>query len=303
MMKALEGKAVVVTGAGRGIGEAIARLAAAEGARVVVGDIDRDVAENVAAEIRRSGSEAVAHVADISDWNGAAGLVQRCIDTYSKIDGLVNNAGLYRLARVDEMGEEEIRALFGANVFGTAFMTRHAAGHMIRQKSGSIVNVTSGAHFGMPMMGVYGGTKGAVSSFTYAWSAELGQHHVRVNALSPRATTRMIQASTDYFAARQLPRPQAVPDFRPEDNAPVAVYLLSDAARGVTGQIVRLDGRQLSLVAHPGVAAPVLVRKAGWDIASIADAFSNELSKRQFPTGVVSLDVRPAKIVPQAWDG
>jgi NAD(P)-dependent dehydrogenase (short-subunit alcohol dehydrogenase family) len=296
----IDGKAVVVTGAGRGIGAAIAKLAAAEGARVVVGDIDREVAERVAAEIVQAGGKAVAQVADISDWNAAAGLVQSCVDAYGRIDGLVNNAGLYRVGRVEEMTEADIRALVDANLLGTAFMARHAVPHMIRQRSGSIVNVTSGAQFGIPTTGAYGGTKGAVASFTYTWSAELKTHNVRVNAFSPRALTRMSEVSSVYWAERGLSRPR--PSEAPaEDNAPGVVFLLSDAASDVTGQILRIDGRQLSLVAHPGVALPVLEREAGWDIASIAKAFRSELARRQLPTGVVGLDVRPAEIVPLRW--
>jgi NAD(P)-dependent dehydrogenase (short-subunit alcohol dehydrogenase family) len=101
-MAILAGKAIVVTGSGRGIGATIAKLAASEGASVVVTDIDRDVAEQVAGEIVQSGGKAVAHAADITDWAGAGGLIQRCVDTYGKIDGLVNNAGLFRMGRVEE---------------------------------------------------------------------------------------------------------------------------------------------------------------------------------------------------------
>ncbi len=301
-MSSLKGKAVVVTGSGRGIGAGIAKLAASEGALVVVTDIDKAEAEQVAAEIVKAGGKAVAHAADISDWNGAAGLIQCCVDTYGKIDGLVNNAGLFRLARVDEMTEADVRAIVSVNVFGTAFTARHAIPHMMKQKSGSIVNVTSGGHFGLPNMSAYGASKGAAASFTYAWSAEMKEFNIRVNALSPMAATRMADASTAYMASKGLKKTTNTKGVPPEANAPVVVYLLSDLAKDVTGQIVRIEGKELSLVSHPGVALPILEREVGWDIASVADAFTRELGKRQFPTGVVGLNVQPAPIVKKAWD-
>jgi NAD(P)-dependent dehydrogenase (short-subunit alcohol dehydrogenase family) len=299
-MAILAGKAIVVTGSGRGIGATIAKLAAAEGASVVVTDIDRDVAEQVAAEIVKAGGKAVAHAADITDWAGAGGLIQRCVDTYRKIDGLVNNAGLFRMGRVEEMNEADIRALMGANVIGTAFTARHAAPHMMKQKSGSIVNVTSGAHMGMPMMGAYGASKGAVASFTYTWSAELKDHGIRVNALSPMAATRMADSTSTYFAEKGMPAYSGtLPP--PENNAPVVIFLLSDDAKSVTGQIVRIEGTQLSLVSHPGVAVPVLDRASGWNVAAITQAFRTDLGKRQLPVGVVGLKVEPTDIVSAFW--
>ncbi len=301
-MSSLKGKAVVVTGSGRGIGAGIAKLAASEGASVVVTDIDKAEAEQVAAEIVKAGGKAVAHAADISDWNGAAGLIQCCVDTYGKIDGLVNNAGLFRLARVDEMTEADVRAIVSVNVFGTAFTARHAIPHMMQQKRGSIVNVTSGGHFGLPNMSAYGASKGAAASFTYAWSAEMKEFNIRVNALSPMAATRMADASTAYMASKGLKKTTNSKGVPPEANAPVVVYLLSDLAKDVTGQIVRIEGKELSLVSHPGVALPILERDVGWDVASVADAFTRELGKRQFPTGVVGLNVQPAPIVKKAWN-
>jgi NAD(P)-dependent dehydrogenase (short-subunit alcohol dehydrogenase family) len=301
-MSSLQGKAIVVTGSGRGIGAGIAKLAASEGASVVVTDIDKAEAEQVAAEIVKAGGKAVAHAADISDWNGAAGLIQRCVDTYGKIDGLVNNAGLFRLARVDEMTEADVRAIVSVNVFGTAFTARHAIPHMMKQKSGSIVNVTSGGHFGLPNMSAYGASKGAAASFTYAWSAEMKEFNIRVNALSPMAATRMADASAAYMASKGLKKASNVSGPPAEANAPVVVYLLSDLAKDVTGQIVRIEGKELSLVSHPGVALPILERSAGWDIASVADAFTRELGRRQFPTGVVGLNVQPAPMVKKTWD-
>ena len=150
-MNSLQGKAVVVTGGARGIGATVAKLAAAEGASVVVNDLDAGPAEQVTAEITRAGGKAIAHAANIADWKGAEGLIQRCVDTYGRIDGLANIAGLFGMERIDELTEASIRSLFSVNVMGTAFTARHATAHMVRQKSGSIVNVTSGAQMGLEL--------------------------------------------------------------------------------------------------------------------------------------------------------
>jgi len=295
----LSGKSIVVTGSGRGIGAEVVRLAAAEGASVVVNDIDKAEAERVTAAIVNAGGKAVADASNIADWNGAKALIDCCVDSFGSIDGLVNNAGLYRLARLDEMSEADARDIISVNVLGTIFAARHAAAHMVKRRQGSIVNVTSGAHFGLYGQSAYGASKGAAASFTYACSEDLREFGVRVNALSPMAATRMGEAGDVFMAAHGKPKRVLPPA---ENNAPVVVYLLSDLAADVTGQVVRIDGKNLALVSHPGVALPVLTRAAGWDVASIERAFRDELGKRQFPVGVVGLDVKPAAIVKKAWD-
>ena len=288
-MAYLQGKVVIITGAGRGIGAEIAKLAALEDAAVLVTDIDAQLAEEVSAAIRSAGGRAQAFGADISDWGGAKSIVEKCVASFGALDGLVNNAGLFRMGRIEEMTEDDLRALVGANILGTAFCARHAAEHMIQQGSGAIVNVTSGAQMGIPMMGAYGATKGAVASFTYAWAAELRQHGIRVNALSPMAKTRMNEVTTRYLSDRNLPLMGN--GIEPETNAPIAVYLLSDAARDVTGQFVRIEGRDLSLATHPAVLMPKLSHER-WTISAVEEAFRKDLGKRQLPTGVAGITVQ-----------
>lgn len=140
----LQGKSVVITGSGRGLGAAYARFAASVGAAVVVNDIDPQPAEEVVAEIRAGGGEAVAAVADVSSWDGAAAVVHSCIETFGTIDGLVNNAGRFSMSRLDEMDPDDVAELMATNVLGTAFCGSQAAHHMVRRGAGSIVNVTSG---------------------------------------------------------------------------------------------------------------------------------------------------------------
>ena len=161
--RVLQGKCVVITGSGRGLGAAYARSASSAGAAVVVNDIDEEPVDDVVAEIRAGGGEAVGVVADVSTWAGADEAVTACVDTFGQIDGLVNNAGIFSMGRLEEMEPDDVAALVATNILGTAFCGSHAARHMVSRGAGSIVNVTSGAHAGIPRMGVYGATKGAVT--------------------------------------------------------------------------------------------------------------------------------------------
>lgn len=286
----LAGKAVVVTGGGRGIGAALAAYLGTCGVRVVVNDIDGDVAGAVAGAIVAAGGEAVAHVGDVAEWEAAEAMVALCRERFGAIDGLVNNAGLYDLGRLDEIGKGAFERILAVNVVGTANCAAHAARAMVAQGSGSIVNVVSGAHMGLPAMGVYGASKGAVASLTYTWAVELAGTGVRVNAVSPMATgTRMAEIGQAYMESRGLPLVSR--DVSAEGNAPVYAWLLSDAAAGVNGQIVRIEGRQLSLLAHPAVMLPVLEQEQGWSLAAVQAAFDATLMARQFPAGITGVEI------------
>lgn len=293
-MTSLSGKAVVITGAGRGIGAACANRAAALGAAIVINDVDADAAESQAEAIRRSGGRAVAHAADITDWDAAGGLIATCVESFGRIDGLVNNAGLFAMGRLDELDPVMLRKTLDVNVVGTAFCAGHAVGPMLRQGSGSIVNIVSGAQMGLPAMGIYGASKGAVASLTYAWAQELAGTGVRVNAVSPMAATRMVETTLNYQRTRGLPtfdggQPAA------ETNAPAVCFLLSDLSAHVHGQVLRSEGRQMALVAHPLIRLPVIERDA-WSEEAIAEAFASDLDQVLCPVGIVSgsIDYRQA---------
>jgi NAD(P)-dependent dehydrogenase (short-subunit alcohol dehydrogenase family) len=295
----LDGKAMVVTGSGRGIGAAIAKLAAAMGAQVVVNDIDAGPLEQTPCEIKAAGGTAIGSNADIAKWDGAATLIEVCLTAFGRIDGLVNNAGITRLATLEELTEAHLREVMEINLFGTAFCAAHAVKHMKKARSGSIVNVTSGSHMGLPAMTAYGGSKGAVASFTYIWAMENARNGIRVNAISPMGNTRMITATRAYVAGRggkatNFTAPPA------ESNAPIVCFLLSDASAGVNGQVVRMEGRQLSLLSHPGVALPILEREE-WTFEAIDEVFRADVGKRQMPLGVAALKVEAAGVGSAAW--
>src|SRR5579863_389755 len=190
-MSDLEGKSVVITGAGNGIGAAYARAAAAAGAQVIVNDIVAQDAEAMAQLIRRAGGRAVAQPGDIRSPSAAAALIDRCIAEFGAITGLVNNAAISRANTAWEAKADDFRAMLEVNVMGLFHCGQAALKPMMAQGSGSIINITSGAHTGQPTLGCYGATKGAVASLTYAWAGELRESGIRVNAVSPVGMSRM----------------------------------------------------------------------------------------------------------------
>lgn len=282
----LDGKSVVITGAGRGIGSAYARAVAREGARVVVSDVDADVAEEVAADIQAQGGTARVKVADVTRWSDAADLIDYCVSEFGAIDGLVNNAGLFDMAMPGEITESQLNELLSVNVSGVVACSMPAIRHMRGRGSGSIVNVTSGAQAGIAYMAAYAATKGAVASLTYTWSLELAASGIRVNAISPLARTRMAETTAAFLAANDLGGIDIEATPAPEANAPAAVFLLSDAAANVTGQIVRIEGSELALVAHPAVLDPVLLTDGLWTPGGVARAFEDSLGKHLVPVGM-----------------
>lgn len=279
---ATEGLAVVVTGAGGGLGAAYARYLAARGDRVVVNDIAPEAAEAVARGIRARGGTALAFPGDVADWALAAALVARCADAFGRIDGLVANAGLLVADRVEAASPADVEAMLRVNLIGTFACGQAAIRAMLAQGGGgAIVTVASGSQAGEPGLSAYGATKGAVASLTYAWARELRDRGIRVNAVSPLAATAMAGAYARWAAGQGM-APPALP--APEASAPLVGFLLSAAAAGVTGQVVRLAGRSLGLVTHPRLADPII--EGDWTEAAIAGAFAAVLAARQAPLGL-----------------
>jgi NAD(P)-dependent dehydrogenase (short-subunit alcohol dehydrogenase family) len=295
-MAVLKGKAVVITGSGRGIGAACAKGAARQGAAVVVNDVDPDPANETVAAIKAEGGTAVACVADVTRWDEAGRLIQSCIDAFGKIDGLVNNAALFTSGRIDEFNPETARSLVDANVIGPLHCAARAVKPMLAQGSGSIVNVISGAHMGMVTMGVYGATKGAVASMVYTWALELAGTGVRVNGLSPFGATRMMSGNMDE-AERRKRLAQLPP---PEQNSPVVEFLLSDLAKDVNGQLVRIDKEEVYLYTHPALLTPPAARPS-WTAEALAEAFANEFKDRQVACGVMGMDALPQDLRSGFW--
>ncbi len=296
-MTRLADKAVVVTGSGSGLGAGYALAVGREGGRVVVNDLDPESAESVAAEINAAGGRAISHAANVADWNEAAALVDRCVSEFGAIHGLVNNAGVVRFATIEEQDEADFRACLEVNILGTAFPGIHAARHMLRQGGGAIVNVSSMNQCGHPHLAAYGASKGGASSLTYAWAAELGGRGVRVNAISPRARTGQTRQLEAFYHGEN---PENAPYPSEAHNASLVVYLLSDAAAGVNGQIVRVQSDQLSLITHPAMAHP-FVPITGGELTPtfVEQAFAAQLDARQFPTGIAAYEIQ--SVTSEEW--
>jgi NAD(P)-dependent dehydrogenase (short-subunit alcohol dehydrogenase family) len=260
----LDGKAVIVTGAGRGLGEAYARHAAASGARLVVNDIEG--ADAVVASIVAAGGEAVALTGSVTDPSVASALVELCTASFGRVDGLVNNAGVTHFAQPWEDEPDVLRSVIEVNVLGTLYCGTAAAKVM---RGGSIVNVVSGAMLGRADAAAYSASKGAIASLTSSWAGSLAARDVRVNAVAPLAWTPMMDL--DPRAGQISSRDQT-----PDKMAPLVTYLLGDRARGVTGQLVRFLPDKLHVISQHAVKQPVLIRDS-WDVDAIADAFDHEL--------------------------
>jgi NAD(P)-dependent dehydrogenase (short-subunit alcohol dehydrogenase family) len=277
-MGSLDGKAVVITGAGRGLGEAYAMHAALAGASVVVNDNDGDLAERVAEHIRGYGGRAVASAHTVADPSEAAKIVDLCVDEFGRIDGLVNNAGLNYETVPWEDDPETIKHVVEVNVLGVIYVGIAAMRAMRTFGGGSIINISSGASFGQRKLATYSATKGAVASLSYSWALDLEAEGIRVNAVCPVAHTRMV-----WKSERSL---RAIPaDRTPGKVAPLVLFLLSDRAEGITGQVIRCNGRQLHIVGQPYFKQPIL-ESDNWDTASVERAFTGVLQAHLEPYGL-----------------
>ncbi len=294
-MGRLDGKAAVVTGAGRGIGRAIAELLAAEGAAVVVNDVGSEVdgrgagtnvADEVVAAIRERGGRAVASHESVADYAAAERIVAAAVREFGAIDVLVNNAGILRDRMLFNMSEEEWDAVIAVHLKGTFNCTRHAAVHMRQQRRGRIISIssTSGV-YGNSGQANYGAAKDGIAGFTRVVSRDLGRYGITVNAVCPGALTRMSQTVPQSarrtrnergletgFEERGFP----LRNFGPENVAPWVVYLATDAARDVNGQTFLVMAGLVALLGYP---APIrTIQKDGrWTPEEIATIFPHTL--------------------------
>ncbi|WP_370411876.1 SDR family oxidoreductase [Streptomyces fradiae] len=284
-----DARVVIVTGAGRGLGRAHALAFAAEGARVVVNDLGvgldgRPDADSPAAlvveEIRAAGGEAVAHGGDIATEEGAGSLVRTALDTYGRLDTLVNNAGFLRDRMLVNLGEDDFDAVLRVHVKGHFLPLRHAAAYWrAESKAGRavaarVVNTTSGAGLlGSVGQGNYAAAKAGIVGLTLVAAAEMGRYGVQVNAIAPAARTRMTEHTFGDLQAL------------PEDVSPLVVWLGSAASAGVTGRVFESEAGRLTVMEgwRPG---PTTDKGTRWTPAEAGEAALKLLSAAEPPQPV-----------------
>jgi len=250
-MGMVEGKVAIVTGSGANIGEACTKMLAAQGASVVVADINFQGAERVAGEITEAGHSAIALPVDLGDEESVAAMVAGAVDTFGKIDVLHNNAAntgaeqMMKDASLVEMDQAVWDAAFDINTRGTMLVTKHVVPHMIAAGGGSIINTSSGTSLSGDLLNpAYAASKAAVNALTRNTAVHFGRANIRCNAvlpglvLSPVARAQMTEQQLNMIQRHVLLPRESVAD----DIAGAVLWLASDLSSFTTGQIISVDG-------------------------------------------------------------
>jgi NAD(P)-dependent dehydrogenase (short-subunit alcohol dehydrogenase family) len=302
-MGLLDGRVVIVTGSGGGIGRAHALAFAAEGARVVVNDIGvgldgspaggGSAAQAVVDEITATGGEAVTSGANVADWSQAEGLIQTAVDTFGGLDVLVNNAGIVRDRMFANTSEEEFDAVIAVHLKGHFATMRHAAAYWRAQvKSGHtgadtlnarIINTSSGAGLqGSVGQANYSAAKAGIAAMTLVAAAEMGRYGVTVNAIAPSARTRMTET---VFADMMATQDNDFDAMAPENVSPLVVWLGSVESKDVTGRMFEVEGGIIR-VAEGWAHGPQIDKGARWDPAELGPVVNDLLGKARPPVPV-----------------
>jgi NAD(P)-dependent dehydrogenase (short-subunit alcohol dehydrogenase family) len=288
-----DGRVVVITGAGRGIGREHALEFASTGAKVVVNDLGAEVdgtgssggpAGEVVDEIRGMGGEAVANGDDVSDYDGAGRLIQTAIDSFGRLDVLVNNAGILRDRMLVNMTIDEWDAVIRVHLRGTFAPTRHALEYWRnRTKAGEtndarVINTTSPSGiYGNVGQTNYGAAKAGIASFTIIAAMEVGRYGVTVNAIAPAALTRMTEG-LGVLGDDTAKKPEEFDPLAPGNIAPLVVWLGSPESAGITGRVFNVQGDHIS-VAEGWVEGPAADKGDRWDPAELGKIVPDLVAK------------------------
>ena len=295
-----EGRVVIVTGSGRGIGRAHALEFARQGAKVVVNDIGAELdgtggsaspAAEVVETIRAAGGEAIVNGDDVADWDGSKRLVEMAITTFGGLDVVVNNAGFVRDRMFANAAEDEWDAVVRVHLKGHFCVARHAAAYWRDQtKAGTavdarIINTSSGAGLmGSVGQAAYSAAKGGIAALTLVQAAELGRYGVTANAIAPSARTRM----TETVFAEMMAAPDdpgAFDAMAPENVSPLVVWLGSAESRDVTGRVFEIEGGKIS-VADGWQHGDAIDKGDRWDPVELGSVVRELLNKAPSPAPV-----------------
>ena len=275
----VQDKVIVVTGAGGGIGRDIALALAAEGAKVVVNDIgtsatgegqDAGPAQRVVEEIKAAGGQAVANTDSVSQASSAANIIQCAVDTFGRIDGVVNNAGILRDRFFHKMSLDEWDAVIQVHLYGSYYMSRAAANFFKEQNSGALVHMTSTSGLiGNLGQANYSAAKMGLVALSKSIALDMEKFNVRSNCIAPFAWSRMI-SSIPTDTPEQQARVAKIQQMTPNKIAPLAVYLLSDQAKDVNAQVFTVRNNEIFLMSQPRPVRSVH-RSEGWTPQYIAE--------------------------------
>ena len=294
----LENKVAVVTGAGRGIGREIALLMASKGAKVVVNDLgaeldgegaDATPAAQTASDIKRAGGEAVINGDSVADADGAQRIIEQAVDTFGRIDVLVNNAGILRDKIFHRMEREDWEAVIGVHLMGSFYTSSAAAAHFRKQEGGAYVHFTSTSGLiGNMGQANYAAAKLGIMGLSKSIALDMKRFNVRSNCIAPFAWSRMI-GSIPVNSPEQQARVEKLRQMTPAKIAPMVAYLASDRAAHVTGQVFGVRNNEIFLFSQPRPVRSVQ-RGEGWTPESIAEHAMPALEKSFVPLDV-SADV------------
>lgn len=275
--KPLDGKVILVTGAGGGIGRAIALEAAKAGASIVVNDIGASLdgkressaaAENTVAEIEKNGGKAVANGDDVSIPEGAQAMVRQATDSFGRLDTVVNNAGILRDCFFHKMTYEDFDAVVKVHLYGTFNVSRAAADVMREQGTGSLIHMTSTSGLiGNLAQANYSAAKLGIAALSKSMALDLQRWNIRSNCIAPFAWSRMT-SSIKVDSPEQEERVNRMKEMAPEKIAPIALYLASDEGADTTGQIFAVRNNEIFLMSQPRPVRSVH-RGEGWDLNSV----------------------------------
>ncbi|MFH1141410.1 MAG: SDR family NAD(P)-dependent oxidoreductase [Chloroflexota bacterium] len=292
MSNRLKGRVALVTGGGGGIGRGVCRWLAAEGCAIVVNDLggmldgsgaSQGPADTAVAEVKAQGGTAIANYDSVSTYEGAAKIVQAAVDQYGRLDILCHAAGILRDRMVFNMAEEEWDSVLRVHLYGAFNVVRHAVPHMIKQRYGRIVIFSSVSALGNVGQSNYTSAKAGQIGFGTALARELAPYGITVNVVFPGGDTRMTvgmpESSDAHKAQWGTPSPQVIEDLRdPERNAPKIVYLCTEAASNITGQVISTFGLSMSLYS-PRRVSRIIHKDGPWTLDELDVLMPNSLTE------------------------